>query len=118
MYLVIFGRLALEAFFDVLYFPVWWYTGGLKHAGFWCYKLLKKGNGRLAPGLWLQNILVPMFGQFDWQGRIISFFMRLAQVIGRSIALFFWLLLCLVLFAAWCFIPVIIFYGLRLSLGK
>lgn len=118
MYFIIFERLLLEAVVDVFYFPIWWYTGGLKHAFLWCYKLFKRGNNKLAPGLWLQNILVPMFGQFDWQGRIISFFMRLAQIIGRSVALLFWLVICLALFVGWILIPVIIFFGLQKSAGK
>ena len=41
----------------------------------------------LAIGVWTKNIFVPMFGMHDWQSRIISFFMRVVQIIGRSIAL-------------------------------
>jgi len=51
----------------------------------------------LAIGVWTKNIFVPMFGMHDWQSRIISFFMRVVQIIGRSIALF--LLTLIILFA-------------------
>lgn len=37
--------------------------------------------------VWIKNIFVPMFGQHDWQSRLISVFMRLVQIIGRSLAL-------------------------------
>ena len=112
MYLLIWQRLIGEAFLDILYFPVWWFTGGAKHVLFWCFDLLKSGNATLAPGLWLANILVPMFGQYDWQGRIISFFMRLAQVIGRSFALLCWFLVCFALFILWIVFPFLLTYGL------
>ncbi len=118
MYLVILQRLLLEAVLDIFYFPLWWYTGGVKHALFWCFNLFKDGNRTLAPGLWFRNIFVPMYGQYDWQGRIISFFIRLANVIGRMMALGFWFGICITLFAVWFIFPVIIIYGLISSFMK
>ena len=98
MYLIIAQRLLFETLLDIFYFPLWWYSGGLKHAFLWCIDVLKSGNNTLAPGLWLKNIAVPMYGQYDWQGRLISFFMRLVQVIFRGLALMVWFLVC----SAWC----------------
>lgn len=37
--------------------------------------------------IWIRNFFVPMYGQHDWSGRIVSFFMRLVVLIGRLIAL-------------------------------
>ncbi|MSU75754.1 MAG: hypothetical protein EXS55_04555 [Candidatus Magasanikbacteria bacterium] len=115
MYLLIAQRLAFEALLDIIYFPLWWYTGGLKHALLWCVGVLKRGNQSLAPGLWLKNIFVPMYGQYDWQGKIISFFMRLAQVVFRTSALLVWLGFCCVLFMAWMVFPIVVVYGLGRS---
>lgn len=115
MFIVVFQRLLLEFFLDLVYFPVWWYTSGMIHAGQWCLKLLSNGNTRLGPGLWLKNIFVPMFGQWDWRGRLISFFMRLVNIIFRSIALLFWLLICTALFIAWLLIPIIFVYSILKS---
>lgn len=112
MFVLILQRLSFEALLDVLYFPVWWYTGGALRAGKWCANLFLEGNLRLAPGLWLSNIFVPMFGQYDWQGRIISFVMRFIQVIFRSIILVFWLGFCVALFFVWLIIPVVIVTGI------
>lgn len=115
MSLLILQRLLVEALSDLFYFPVWWYTGGVKYAlgNFW--NLLKLGNNFLAPGLWFKNLFVPMFGQYDWQGRIVSFFMRLVQVLFRSFALFLWLIFSWLLFLCWFIVPVIIFYGIFTS---
>ena len=112
MFIIIFQRLLLELILDVLYFPIWWYTRGALHAMQWCLNIFRSGNATLAPGLWLTNIFTPMFGQYDWQGRIISFFMRFVNVIGRSIALFFWFLLCIVLFLIWLCLPILMIYSI------
>jgi hypothetical protein len=112
MGILILQKLFLEALLDIFYFPVWWYAGGALHAMRYCAVLLKQGNSRLAPGIWLANLFVPMFGQFDWQGRIVSFFMRLVQIIVRTIALTVWLLCCVLLFVLWLAIPIVVWYGI------
>lgn len=112
MFTFVLQRLLIEAVFDVIYFPVWWYTRGAVRSARWCFNLLKRGNQRLAPGLWLLNIFVPMYGQWDWQGRIISFFMRFFQIIIRTVGLLAWLSVCLALFVFWLIFPAIIMYGM------
>lgn len=118
MFIIVLQHLFLEAFLDVFYFPLWWYTGGVKHAAVWSANLFKRGNRRLAPGLWLRNIFIPMYGQYDAWGKIISFFMRAVQVALRSFLLFVWLLVCLALFTGWLMIPFLIIAGIIFSLGK
>lgn len=116
MYLFILQRLCLESLLDILYFPVWWYSRGLlmvlKASGEW----IKAGNRTLAPGLWLQNIFVPMYGQYDFTGKAISFFMRLVQVIFRSIALGFFGLGVFGIILIWIFWPPAVLWGFTASL--
>ncbi len=112
MNFLILQRLLLEFVLDIIYFPVWWYTKGAVHALVWCFNLFRNGNANLAPGLWLANLFVPMFGQYDLQGRIISFLMRLVQIFARTIALFVWLILCLVLFFCWLALPILVVYAI------
>ncbi len=118
MYVLAFQRLIIEALIDVFYFPIWWYSFGAVKAAEWCFNLLKEGNMNLAPGIWLTNIFVPMFGQYDWQGRIISFLMRVVQIIFRGAALLAWTLVCLALFIIWLVLPLLIGYGFYRSLIK
>lgn len=118
MYLIILQQLLGEALLDLVYFPVWWYTGGLRYAGSHCFAWLVAGNRTLAPGLWLQNLFVPMFGQTDWQGKIISFFMRLVQIAARTLALIGWAAICVLLWAIWVLLPLIAFYGIILSFSS
>jgi len=112
MGIIVLQRLLLDVLLDLLYFPIWWFTSGAKHALLWCVKLLASGNRVLAPGLWLTNIFVPMYGQYDWQGRIVSFFMRFIQIIFRTIALVAWIVCCLGLFVAWLALPIVILMSL------
>ncbi|OGH93229.1 MAG: hypothetical protein A2563_01320 [Candidatus Magasanikbacteria bacterium RIFOXYD1_FULL_40_23] len=112
MFILILQRLFLEAILDVFYFPVWWYTKGALHALRQCFQILKNGNASLAPGVWIVNLFVPMYGQFDIQGRIVSFFMRIVQIIARTFALALWFGFCSVLFIIWLALPVVVFYGI------
>ncbi len=118
MFILILQQLFIEAALDLLYFPVWWYTRGAQHAARWCLALFQSGNRTLAPGLWLKNIFVPMFGQYDLQGKIISFFMRFVNVIGRSIMLGAWLTLCILLFVFWLAFPPLIIAGFVFAFVK
>ena len=116
MFILVLQRIFLEAFLDIFYFPLWWYTGGAKHALLWCLDLFLSGNSFLAPWLWFVNLMVPMYGQRDFAGRIISFFMRLAQLFARTLALLIWFLVCLFLFFVWLVLPVVLVYGFINSL--
>lgn len=97
---------------DLLYFPIWWYTKGFVKVIRWAEKYLAarlQANGLL---IWLKNIFVPMYGQRDWAGVLISFFTRLVQIIVRAIMMIFWLTLTLTLVMLWLIAPVIIIYQL------
>ena len=112
MGILIFQHLLLESIIDIFYFPLWWYSKGIVYALRQCFSLLKTGNESLAPGLWLANLFVPMYGQFDFQGRVISFLVRLVQIIVRIFGLFLWLIFCSILFLIWLALPMVVFYGL------
>ena len=115
MWLLVLQRLTVEFFLDILYFPIWWYTSGVKRAALAAWHMFQEGNISLAPGLWLRHIFTPMFGQTDWQGRIMSFFMRVVNIIGRSIALFVWIIVCLMVFSLWLVWPVFVVFMLSKS---
>lgn len=114
MSFIVLQKILLDFLLDMIYFPVWWYTGGVKFIFFKCLDIFLRGNLLLAPSLWLKNIFVPMFGQWDFQGRLISFFMRLFQVFVRFIILLLWLIFVIMLFLFWLILPIIIFKGIFL----
>jgi len=118
MFILVLQRIFFEAFFDILYFPIWWYSSGAIKSALWCYSVFQTGNNLFAPWLWLKNIFVPMYGQYDWQGRIVSFFMRLVQIIARSFALLIWLAFSILLFFIWLALPVAVVAGFILAASK
>ena len=111
MPIILLQRILREAIFDIFYFPIWWYTAGAKYAFLSIWQMIRFGNANLAPGLWFKNIFVPMYGQYDIQGRIISFVLRLVQIIVRSLALLFWFVFCLAMFCFWLLIPLVVIWG-------
>lgn len=110
MWIFILQRLSIEFVWHLVYFPLWWYSRGLKHAAIAMRNFISLGNATLAPGLWLQNIFVPMFGQHDWQGRLVSFFVRLVNVLVRGLLFLMWTFLGCAVFLIWPLLPVIVLF--------
>ncbi|MAF14189.1 MAG: hypothetical protein CMI53_04860 [Parcubacteria group bacterium] len=102
----------VELIGDVLYWPLWWYSKGLVKTGLFCLTEIKAKQERLGLLIWVKNLFTPMFGQQDFEGRVISFFARLIQIIFRSIILLLYVVLLLLFFSAWIALPVIISFQL------
>lgn len=97
---------------DILYFPVWWYTAGLKKMilGFWeNWKGLASGMG--LPILF-RSIGKPMYGDYTKSGRVISFFMRIIHLGFLSIATLIYGLIIVVLAFIWVILPLFIIYNI------
>jgi hypothetical protein len=73
----------------------------------------------LSLGVWLKNIFVPMYGQRDWESRLISVFMRSVQIVFRSLGLFIWSVGILVVCALYLLAPLaLIAFALYHGLGS
>lgn len=72
---------------SVAWFPIWWYSRGLFGLIGWMKRELQYRVRAYAFAVWIKNFFVPMYGQHDWVGRIISVFMRFFVILGRGIAL-------------------------------
>ncbi|MFA6215238.1 MAG: hypothetical protein WC768_01565 [Patescibacteria group bacterium] len=105
-----FKYVAIDLIGDILYWPIWWYTKGLIKTAAYCLNEIEGQQERLGLAVWAKNLFTPMFGQYDIEGRIISFFIRLVQIIARTILLFVWAILIFCLFLFWLILPVIIGY--------
>lgn len=102
---------------SIVFFPFWWYSRGLFSVIEKEVSFLNTQQQSLALMVWLKNIHKPMYGQTDWQGRFISFFMRLFQVVIRSIVMVFWVFFTFTLIAAWISLPVFVGYEIIFQLG-
>lgn len=100
----------IDILLDLIRFPVWWYTSGVKRAGKFFVRQLKIGLRAIGLKVWLANLFKPMFGDYSWQGWLISFFMRLVQIVFRTILMAIWLGIVLVLFLLWLALPPLVIY--------
>lgn len=100
----------LEIIGDIVYWPVWWYTKGLMQAVRFVFEHIRFEQEKIALVIWMRNIFTPMFGQYDWQGRIISFFMRCILIVAKMVYLAVFSVLHLVFFAAYIAAPVVAVY--------
>lgn len=108
----------LDTVKSVIYFPIWWYSRGLKN------RFLRLINGvrtlfhNLAIKIMFKYFFKPMFGERSRSGRIISFFMRLILLCwrlflfllgatGRLLLLIIWIILPII--AVWQIIRLLIF---------
>ncbi|MDD2731379.1 MAG: hypothetical protein PHW33_04640 [Candidatus Portnoybacteria bacterium] len=107
------GALARLLFVDLIgsvaWFPIWWYTTGIKRMIQWCLDGLNYRVRQYAFAVWIKYFFVPMYGQYDWQGRLISVFMRTVVLIGRAIALVAEALAYVFLVFVWALLPPLAF---------
>ena len=108
---------SLDFIREILYFPIWWYSVGLLRAARFFWQRIKNMEVRLGVLVWVKNIFTPMFGQRDIAGVLISFFMRIFQIIVRTIVLFFWSVIVLLGFFIWIALPVFVVLGIVLNLA-
>lgn len=80
----------------IVMFPVWWYTRGLKIAAGRAFHSVEDASQWLGLGVWVKNLFVPMYGETSWQGKLISFFVRLFMIIVRGLGVVAWTIVAFV----------------------
>src|SRR3989344_3552054 len=98
--------LGLDLLVDFIWFPIWWYTAGLKHLTVSRAKRIEVMGDHLALRLLVLNMFRPMFGQYDRAGRVISFFMRLVILAGRFVYFVAYIVLQAALVLLWLITPI------------
>lgn len=102
---------------SVFRFPLWWYTDGLMSVLRWVGRSLAYRWRGYAIGLWMRNFFTPMYGAYDWAGRLISVIMRAVVIIARCIALLIEALLYVAVVFVWFFAPVACLIALLLNVS-
>lgn len=105
-----------ELVMDVLMFPIWWYGRGFWQWGKALLGFLKERERGIGLLVWIKNVFRPMYGQTDWQGKLISFVVRLVQIIFRSVVMLIWLLIALCLLLSWLVLPIFVIYEILFQL--
>jgi len=106
----LFALAFLDLVLDLLYWPIWWYSRGLLNMAKFCGREIAEQQEKLGLMIWVKNIFTPMYGQYDIEGRIISFFVRLSQIIVRLVLLMVWGFFVFLMLVIWLILPVFIIY--------
>lgn len=102
---------------DILRFPAWWYTDGLQLVWHRIFTWIMQLHHRLGLGIWIKNWFKPMYAQYDWQGRLISFFFRTLTILWKSIQFIIALIVYVVLFLVYVILPSLAVVMLLITAG-
>ena len=109
--------IVIDIIWEILYFPIWWYSSGLIRIFYFCLKRIKKEWNNLGLSIHFKFLFTPMYAQKDFAGRAISFFMRLINLIFKSVVFLILLSWYLLLFLLWITLPIIIIWQIYLNLN-
>jgi len=109
-------KIVTEIFKDIIMFPIWWYTRGFYYCLKGVWRFLKNRQDSLSLFVWVKNVFKPMYGQTDWQGILISIFIRVMQIFARSIAMVFWLLCSFIAIVLWLLVPLLVSYEITIQI--
>jgi len=105
-------RLVSVSLGSFLYFPVWWYSRGLRKTVLGIGEFLSNRSAAIGLRFWVKNLFRPMYGVRDWQGRIISFIMRLVVIAWYLLLMVVFGVLSLAVLAAYLLILPLVFFML------
>ena len=74
----------------IVLFPVWWYTRGLLVAAKGAAGAFASANRNIGFTVWLKNLFVPMYGETELSGRLVSFGVRLGVLGFRGLGVLAW----------------------------
>lgn len=101
---------------NIIYFPVWWYSKGLRKRFLGFINGISRSSHDLALKIMFKYLFKPMFGERSKSGRIISFFMRLILLFWRLFLFLFVILGRLLLLIMWIILPLIAVWQIIISL--
>lgn len=108
-----FKYILVEILWDIIYFPIWWYSKGLKRVTDYCLQSASEYIiRRLALKIWLTSMFKPMYGDYTKEGRIISILMRFVVLIAKLVMMVIWLVILFIIFIIWIVLPLLIIYYL------
>ncbi len=115
MSLAIFYHFVLVFLRRVLTFPAWWYTQGalLLLVNLYKSQLIQIKNSAIA--LWIKNLFTPMFNDYTFMGKVLSFFFRVFIIFGKLISILFFIAVRVSIFVLYLIVPLFVVYALTLN---
>ena len=106
----------VDIIWEIIYFPLWWYSSGVYRTGVFCVRHIQKQWINMGLSIHLKFLFKPMYAQKDFAGRVISFFARFIQLIFKLVAFLVSILLFLIVFLLWIALPMIIIWQIVINL--
>jgi hypothetical protein len=113
-YKIIVKDLFLDTLWEIFYFPIWWYSRGLKKTAFFCWQKIRDGWRSLALSIFLKSFFKPMYGQRGWDAYFLSLFARFWQVGWRFILMALWAMIWFFVLLTWMALPVFVIWQLMI----
>jgi len=95
---------------DFVAFPLWWYSRGTVRVIQFILEHASRMAQTLSLKIWVKNLFVPMYAQYDIAGRVISFVLRVVVLFYRFVKFIIWLAILLTLLGLWLFGPLVVLY--------
>ncbi len=111
-YKLVIKSIFLDAFWEILYFPIWWYSRGFKKAALFCLSQLKYAWRVSGTLIILRSFFKPMYNQRGWDAYLLSLIAHFWQISWRLLVLFLYLVLWLAVLLFWLFAPFFILWQL------
>jgi hypothetical protein len=109
--------IAVDLILNTLYFPIWWYTEGVKKVSHNITNEVRSLTESLHLRTLLAFLFKPMYGQTDIWGRIISVGVRVVHFGVLLLFTVLYTLLLSLLLIVWIILPLFIVYNLIIHLG-
>ncbi len=111
-YKIFLKDLFLDTIGEVLFFPVWWYSRGLKKTALFCWQRANDGWRVLALSIFIKNFFKPMYGQKGWDAYVLSIVIHFIQLSYRLFLMTLWALFWILVLFIWITLPVFVIYEL------
>ncbi|MBU0706856.1 hypothetical protein KKG41_00605 [Patescibacteria group bacterium] len=102
---------AVDISWSIVYFPIWWYSSGLKMAALFVFRKISDAEQALAIGILLRYLFKPMYADYTKSGRAISLVVRIIHLCVLLVLFIVATIFYFTLFIVWLMlIPAVIYF--------
>ncbi len=88
-------------------FVIWWYGAGLKNIFHWAWQELAELEDHIHWKQWACALFIPMYGQNDWRGRMVSVVMRFVVLVYKTLWVLVWIVFHAIILGTYIVFPVL-----------
>ena len=100
----------IEVIGDIIYFPVWWYTAGFLKIAEHTWQSSRDILDSFNIPILFRHLLTPMYGDYSWSGRTISFFVRIVHFFIMFLVALVWIIVVAAGGLLWLLLPIVVAY--------